>query len=133
MTTANIESALREAVSAERLHEHLVRFSTLFRDSGSADEWTAAEYIHERMLEYGLRSEILSFDSLISWPLEGTLTVLDDQGNEVRQIPVRTRAFGAKTEPGGIEAELDLQRRPGLHRVTNGCPLRGPQVRGGRS
>ena len=85
MTTASIESALRDQVSAERLQEHLVRFSTLFRDSGSPDEWTAAEYIRDRMLEYGLRSEILSFDSFISWPQESALEVLDDAGNVVER------------------------------------------------
>jgi hypothetical protein len=106
MTTANVESALREAVSADRLQEHLVRFSTLFRDSGTADEWTAAEYIHDRMLEYGLRSEILSFDSLISWPQESALEVLDDAGNVVEALPARTRSFGASTPPGGLVAEL---------------------------
>lgn len=106
MTYAEIEAELRDAVSAERLQEHLVRFSTLFRDSGSADEWTAAEYIRDRMLEYGLRSEILAFDSLISWPQESALDVLDDAGNVTASLPTRTRSFGTPTPPGGLIAEL---------------------------
>lgn len=82
-TQAAVEEMLREAVSAERLQQHLEVFATLFRDSGSEDERRAAEYIHARMQEYGLASRILEFDSLISLPLEGTLAILDDEGREV--------------------------------------------------
>jgi hypothetical protein len=105
-TDEALEATLREAVSAERLQEHLDRFATLFRDSGTDDERKAAEYIRERMLEYGLRAEILEFDSLISWPREGTLAVLDAAGEAIEQIPVRTRSFGATTPLGGVTAEL---------------------------
>src|SRR5262245_52796964 len=106
MPATDIESALRSAVSPERLQEHLVRFSTLFRDSGTTDEWAAAEYILEQMQSYGLRAEILSFDSLISWPRASALEVLDDAGNVVESLPARTRAFGADTPPGGLVAEV---------------------------
>lgn len=101
-----IEEALRAAVSAERLQEHLVVFSTLFRDSGSQDERKAAAYIVATVRDYGLDAEILEFDSLISWPLAGKLAVLDEHRRETEQIGVRTRSFGAQTPPGGIEADL---------------------------
>jgi hypothetical protein len=104
--TNEVAEALRSAVSAERLQEHLNQFSTLFRDSGSEDEWKAARYIRDRMQEYGVHAEILEFDSLISWPREGTLTVLEADGNAGEEIPVRTRSFGTTTPAGGIEAEL---------------------------
>ncbi len=100
------EKALHDAVSPERLQEHLEVFSTLFRDSGSEDERKAAEYVVETVRGYGLEAEILEFDSLISWPLEGQLAFLDGDGRETEQIPVRTRSFGAQTRQGGIEAEL---------------------------
>lgn len=101
-----IEKALQEAVSPERLQQHLEVFSTLFRDSGSEDERKAARYVVETVRGYGLEAEILEFDSLISWPLEGKLALLDGDGREVQQIPVRTRSFGAQTLEGGIEADL---------------------------
>jgi hypothetical protein len=101
-----VADGLRTAVSAERLQEHLNVFSTLFRDSGTEDERRAAEYIRDRMTEYGIRAEILEFDSLISWPREGTLTVLDADGGSAEEVAVRTRSFGAKTPDGGVEAEL---------------------------
>lgn len=105
-STRQIADALAADVSAERLQEHLNVFATLFRDSGTADERRAAEYIRDRMTEYGVRAEILEFDSLISWPREGTLAVLDGQGNEAERVAVRTRSFGASTPEGGVEAEL---------------------------
>ena len=107
-STANVrsEDVLRSAVSAEHLQEHLNVFSTLFRDSGTEDERKAAEYIRDRMTEYGLRVEILEFDSLISWPREGTLTILNDDGSDGESITVRTRSFGATTPAGGVVAEL---------------------------
>ena len=101
-----LEESLRASVSPERLQEHLNVFATQFRDSGTEDERKAAEYIRDRMVEYGLRAEILEFDSLISWPREGTLDVLNDDGGSSEQVAVRTRSFGAKTPEGGIEAEL---------------------------
>ena len=102
----NVAESLRTAVSAERLQAHLDQFSTLFRDSGTDDERRAAEYIRDRMTEYGVRAEILEFDSLISWPREGTLTVLGDDGRATEEVAVRTRSFGTTTPDGGIEAEL---------------------------
>ena len=104
-TERRVESLLRAAVSAERLQEHLDVFGTLFRDSGSKDERKAAEYVVDRARGYGLEAEILEFDSLISWPLEGRLAVLDD-GRESERVPVRTRSFGVQTPPGGLEAAL---------------------------
>ncbi|HEX3723694.1 MAG TPA: M28 family peptidase [Nitrolancea sp.] len=105
-TIADLEKAVRGQVSAEHLQEHLNQFSTLFRDTGSEDERKAAEYIVEQMRGYGVEAEILEFDSLISWPLEGKLALIDSAGNETESLEVRTRAFGAQTPPGGVVAEL---------------------------
>lgn len=101
-----VEERVRAAVSADQLQRHLEVFSTLFRDSGSEDEWKAARYVVEQLRGYGVEADILAFDSLISWPLEGRLAILDKAGNEVEEITVRTRSFGAQTPPGGIVADL---------------------------
>lgn len=101
-----VEEQVREQVSAARLHQHLQVFSRLFRDSGSEDEWTAARYIVDKMTEFGIDADILTFDSLISWPLAGTLEILDAGGNAIEAITTRTRSFGAPTPPGGIAADL---------------------------
>lgn len=103
---SSLEQRLQGDVSAQNLQEHLNVFSTLFRDTGSEDEWKAARYIVDAMKSFGIEAEILEFDSLISWPLDGKLAILDDDENEVEQITVRTRSFGAQTPPGGTVAEL---------------------------
>ena len=105
-TERRAETLLQAAISAERLQEHLDVFGTLDRDSGSEDERRAAEYVLDRARGYGLEAEILEFDSLISWPLEGALDVLDGEGQGCERVPVRTRSFGAQTPPGGLEAPL---------------------------
>ena len=104
--SAALEEQVRGAVSADHLQETLERFSTLFRDTGTEDEWAAARYLVEKLEGYGVQAEILSFDSLISWPQEGRLALLDEAGNETETFTVRTRSFGAQTPEGGIEAEL---------------------------
>jgi hypothetical protein len=103
---ADIEKTVLADISAERLQEHLNVFSTLFRDSGSEDEWKAARYIAEKLTEYGVQSEILEFDSLISWPLEGKLELLDSDGNVTESVQTRTRSFGQQTPEGGFTGEL---------------------------
>jgi len=105
-TLESLEQQARSEVSADRLQEHLNRFSTLFRDTGSDDERKAAQYVVETVRGYGLQAEILEFDSLISWPLEGKLATLDAQGKDAENFEVRTRAFGAQTPTGGITGEL---------------------------
>ena len=96
------EQTLRDAVSPDRLQATLVRFSELFRDSGTADERVAADWIAEQLRTYGLEPTIHTFDSWISWPREGTLLV--ESGVETIDIPVRTRSFGGHSD--GLDAEL---------------------------
>ena len=104
--SAELEEQVRGAVSAEHLQETLEQFSTLFRDTGTDDEWAAARYLVEKLEGFGVQAEILSFDSLISWPQEGRLALIDEAGNETETFTVRTRSFGAQTPEGGIEADL---------------------------
>lgn len=104
-TADAVERAARDEISADLLRRHLEHFSTLFRDSGTEDEQRAARYIADRMAEYGVAAEILQIEGYISWPGEGTLSLLGADGAE-EQIPVRTRSFGASTPAAGVEAEL---------------------------
>ncbi len=105
-TLHQLEQRAREDVSAEHLQQHLNRFSTLFRDTGSQDERKAAEYVVNTLHGYGVDAEILEFDSLISWPLVGKLATIDSNEQETETFEVRTRSFGAQTPDGGITGEL---------------------------
>lgn len=106
VASGNTEQQVRGRISSEQLRAHLVAFSTLFRDTGSEDEWKAARYIVRHLHGYGVEAEILEFDSLISWPLAGRLALLDERGGEGESLEVRTRAFGAQTPEGGTVADL---------------------------
>lgn len=105
-TATQAELNARADVSAELLQEHLNVFSTLFRDSGSEDERKAAQYIADKLTEYGVQTHTYEFKSLISWPLDGKLELLDANGNVTESITTRTRAFGAQTPEGGYTGEL---------------------------
>ena len=105
-TATPAELQARADVSAERLQEHLNHFSTLFRDSGSEDERKAAAYIAEKLTEYGVQTHTYEFKSLISWPLEGKLELLNEDGTVAESITCRTRAFGMQTPEGGYTGEL---------------------------
>ena len=105
-TTSTLEQRVREAISPARIQEGLEVFSTLFRDSGTEDEWKAARYLVRELEQRGIQAEILELPSLISLPGEGRLAALDADGTETESFTVRTRSFGAQTPPGGIEAEL---------------------------
>ena len=104
--STSTEAQVIADISTRHMQAHLEVFSTLFRDSGTEDEWKAARYVAEKLTEYGVDSEILEFDSLISWPQEGKIELLDADGNVTGSIPCRTRAFGAQTPDGGITGEL---------------------------
>ncbi len=118
------EDEARGAVSADRLRDHLVAFSELFRDSGTEDERRAAAYLRERLAESGVAAQTLTFPSYVSWPREGTLTVVGSDGAE-EAIPVRTRSFGGSTAGAGITAELAF--------VPFSAPERGAMIFGHRA
>lgn len=105
-TTLALEQRVRAAVSPERLQAGLEVFSTLFRDSGSDDEWKAARYLVDELGQRGIEAEILELPSLISLPKAGRLTVLNHDGAAGEPFQVRTRSFGQQTPPGGVDAEL---------------------------
>ena len=101
-----LEQQVCGQVSPEHLQTHLNKFSTLFRDTGSDDERKAAEYVVGVLRGYGVNAEILEFDSLISWPLDGKLEIVGAEGQIVEEFEVRTRAFGAQTPDEGVIGQL---------------------------
>ena len=105
-TTAQLETSLRESVSADRLRRHLDRFSSLIRHSGSDDERRAANYIVEALHAWKIAVELLEVEALISTPLPSRLLILNDGQRPVIEFPARARSFGAPTSHNGLEAEL---------------------------
>ena len=102
---ADLESRLRNAVSARRLAAHLKRFSTLHRDTGGPDERAAVNYIAETLRGQGIAVQIHEFRGFVSLPGDASLEV---RSPETLSIPCRPRSFSANTPPGGLEGELVL-------------------------
>jgi hypothetical protein len=99
----DLAERLMSEVSPVELRRHLEVLAGLDRLSGSAGERQAVEYLAETLKGYGVRTELLEFDSYISYPLEAELLVLEP---ETREIPCRTRSFSAPTPSEGLEGEL---------------------------
>jgi N-acetylated-alpha-linked acidic dipeptidase len=102
-TAASFEERLRRAVSVRRLRAHLEKFSTLHRETGSADERAAVDYIAQTLRDDGVEVTIHEFRGFVSLPRDATLDVL---APTTTTIPCRPRSFGANTPPGGLEGEL---------------------------
>jgi hypothetical protein len=102
-TLAGLEARLRRAVSAEEAWKHVVALSRWKRDSGSADERLASDYLIEQLKHHRIPVERHEFEAYLSWPQDAALDVLSPQRFGV---PCRPRAFGASTPDGGIEGEL---------------------------
>lgn len=73
------------------------------RLSGSDDEKRAFDFAEEYLADAGLKTERLSTDAMIGYPLEASLEVLEP---ESLQFEAWGNNLAPSTPPGGIEAEL---------------------------
>lgn len=88
-----------EAVSRDRLMESLAAIAREVRDSGSAEEMRAVEYMRAELDSAGLETELITHDAYISIP--GPSKLVDQQGNE---WPCITHSFAAPTD--GLDGRL---------------------------
>ncbi len=95
-----LEPSLLSDVSFDSGWALLERFSTLVRESGSADENEAADYIAAELARMGVPHEVLEPDLYLSLPRESSVTL---GGQTFRAKPP---SFAVPTPPEGIEAEL---------------------------
>ncbi len=95
-----LEADLLGAVSFDAGWTLLERFSTLVRESGSADEHAAAEYIAAELSRMGVPFEMHEPDLYLSLPRESSV---EWRGGTIRAKPP---SFAVPTPDGGLEAEL---------------------------
>ncbi len=119
-----LEKAVLAAYSDEEVRKHLEYFTTLTRIAGTEDELKAAEYIRDKLTEYGLEAEIQEFDAYISHPAEAELTIISPVQES---FPALSHAFIVSTPPGGMEAEL-IAIGKGLAEDYQGVDARGKIV-----
>lgn len=99
-----LENSIKEEASTDEAWKLIERFSTLVRESGSKDEWTAAEYIAERLDALGVRHEIHEPELFLSIPKRARLSVEAD--GETRELKAKTPSFSVSTGDDPIEGEL---------------------------
>lgn len=93
------EAALLPQVSGERLMEHVRAIASWERESGSAGEAQAFDYIEGQLKAYGLEVERREIEAYISLPERARLTLPD--GGVVEAL---THSFSASTD--GLEAPV---------------------------
>jgi hypothetical protein len=106
----------REAVTAISLDEPLAlirRFSTLTRESGTADERAAGEYIVERLRALGVPVTVHDPELYLSVPERSELRVIEAQGAPGGAIASRPPSFARST--AGEEVAGDLVYVPSRH------------------
>ena len=94
---------LMKELSRERLMEETRAISQWVRLSGTPEERATLEYVRDRLEGFGLRTEILEHDALISLPGRACVTILEP---ERQSLPCITHSFAASTHPAGLEGEL---------------------------
>ena len=101
------EKELENIVLAEYSHDevrrHLEYLAALTRRPGTDDELKAANYIKERLDEYGIDGKIYEFDAYIGQVGASTLDILSPLAIS---FPCEPRGFTAATPPAGLEGEL---------------------------
>lgn len=96
----SFEQSVLDELSYDAPWELIERFSTLVRESGSEDEWTAARYVCERLDKFGVPYNLHSPDLFLSVPESASVEV---NGTKLRAKPP---SFSASTPSGGVTAEL---------------------------
>ena len=94
---------LREAIDPVALKRHLEVFNSLQRLDGTEDERRSVEYVAEEMRKIGVQCAVLEYETFVSRPGPGRLTVMAPDQFE---LPTRTRAFSPSTPPGGLDVGL---------------------------
>jgi len=95
---------LVKEISKENLKKNWNEFMEITPiHSGSCQEEEAAQFIKERLTEYGLAPEVLRYDSYLSDPKWAKLEVLEPCSMEIQCTPYRQVG---STGPGGLEGAV---------------------------
>ncbi len=90
-------------LSKDKMIGHIRNLCRLARVSGTEDEKKAVEYIVSQLEEYGVRTDVYQFDSLISQPEHAKVDLIYPTLNSFKAI---THPFSMTTPEEGIISEL---------------------------
>ena len=98
----SFERSARDAVSLDETRRLLDRFATLTRESGTADERAAAQYLVDRLNVLGIPVTLLEPELFLSVPRRSEVRLQDDG----QPITSRTPAFSRSTEGAGVTGDV---------------------------
>ncbi len=99
-----LEAAARDAVSSENLRESVTRLCALGEKvSGSEEETAACTYLVGRLSEYGIRHEVHTFDSYVSYPISAQVRITAPEALDVEAVGV---SFGLSTPADGFRSDV---------------------------
>ena len=99
-TAAAYEESLLQELAIDAPWSLIERFTTLVRESGSEDERIAAQYISDRLTEFGVPHQVHNPDLFLSVPISASLEV---GGQTLR---AKAPSCSASTGPAGIKGEV---------------------------
>jgi N-acetylated-alpha-linked acidic dipeptidase len=99
-----LEAAARDAVRSDEPRALLDRFVTLVRESGTADERAAADFLVGRLKALGVPVTVHMPELYISNPVRAELTLSGAAGT--RSVPARPPAMARATGDDAVESEI---------------------------
>lgn len=99
-TKASFEETLLAELSPDVPWALIERFTTLVRESGSEDERISAQYMADRLKEFGIPHQVYEPELFLSVPVKSSLVV---SGQTIR---AKSPAFSASTPPQGVTGQL---------------------------
>jgi len=98
-----IEQQVLQSLSLDDARALLDRFSSLVRESGSRDEWTAARWIAARLKSWGVPHTLHDPELFLSVPKAASLEI---RVPAPRTIRAKTPAFSASTGRGSVRGRI---------------------------
>jgi hypothetical protein len=108
---ASVEETILAELSIEVPWALIERFTTLVRESGSEDERVAAQYISERLSEFGIPHTVHTPELFLSVPISASLEV---NGETLR---AKAPSCSLSTGPAGVSGEVVYLKREASQNV----------------
>ena len=108
---ASLEETILGELSSDAPWALIERFTTLVRESGSEDERIAAQYISERLSEFGVPHNVYTPELFLSVPISASVEI---NGKSLR---AKAPSCSASTGPAGISGEVVYLKRQASQNV----------------
>ena len=99
---SNSEARLLEEIRKENLWQDVSTLSRWERISGTPDERAAVNHLRNRMEDYGVETNLIEFEALLSWPEEASVEILSPIKHRICALG---QAFAPSSLDNGIEGQ----------------------------